>query len=848
MGTFAIDLLSGKQYLFNKTFGSSSGGTSTPVWGGIGGTITNQVDLINYFNTKVSNNVFTGYTASTDISLNNLEINKLYISAFTGYSAATDIRISALVNDYNFYNTESNILGLDPSFSGYVNQKIWATDTKREFLSQYVQTIGEHRWLNNSLLYDPATDTYYLGETADGQTQNIGQEIFLNAYNTTTSTVTTNNPKVFLSINTNTINTSFMDVVLARADDIGDGSIYGLNTTDANSPGYFKITTYGLLKNVNTSEWPIGTELYISDTVRGDLTSIKPENNAYTIGFVLKQHVGEGIIFVNTIRSIPNIDSLIPIAFDYSYFNGDLITTTAGTFYLNLRNDKGTVTGTTQTVVVPDNTIVGASRDSLSIVFPTDVNYNQGSYRGKFEISVNIAQANEKIYLEVYKADEYGNVIDSGIVNEPLGEYGVRPFLSLTSTILNLPSNTITPVVVDGILRGNATILEGERFRFHIRCEKIGTAGGNKTFTIHYGSTYDTWLRFPHYVLLDELYDVVTYNASAGTFLKKNSNGIWTGQYIQQTDVSGLTTILSSKFDKTGGTINGPVTINSGLTVYNLQTVTSEISFGTPRTTALPSFNQTFTYFNVLGIGGPNLTNITSWGINWNLTNNAMYVFAFGTNNGIPSYYVDLLSKITYNLNTANPYIIISGSGVNNLDGGYYVNFINGSDFIMAHTGGSYTIYMSTNPISYIPQNFDCKHVSTFNGKIIDTGIPVSLYGSYLQFIQSTGQTTTTNTSPVVKCELITDVLPLGNYKITTNFTFSHTTTTSAAMFDLTNNNSTIGRQYKKYVFNSNNAETMSKIHYATLSGINVIQLRFWNESADSTTISDASIEISRIN
>ncbi len=112
MGTFAIDLLSGKEFLFNKTFGTSSG-TTTPVWGGISGDINNQVDLMNYFDTKVSNNIFTGYTATTDV------------------------RISALINDYNYYDTESNILALDPSFSGYVNQKIWSTDTKEhKFVTQ----------------------------------------------------------------------------------------------------------------------------------------------------------------------------------------------------------------------------------------------------------------------------------------------------------------------------------------------------------------------------------------------------------------------------------------------------------------------------------------------------------------------------------------------------------------------------------------------------------------------------------------------------------------------------------------------------------------------------------------
>lgn len=822
MATQVIDILTGREYIFNKTFGTSTGGTSTPIWGGIGGTITNQVDLMNYFSTKVSNSTFTGYTATTDL------------------------RINALVNDYDHYDIETNILALNPS--GYSMEKFWSTDTKREYISEYVQTIGGYRWLSTSLLYNPDTDTFYLGETADGQSQNLGQEMFLLSYNTTTSNITTNNPKVFLSVNSNTTDNSFMDVILARADDITDGSIYGLNTTGADSLGYFKLTTYGLLNNVDTADWAIGTELYVSDTTRGELTSIKPENNAHVIGFVLKQDADEGIIFVNTVRSVPNIDSLIPIAFDYSYFNGDLVTTTAGTFYLNLRNDKGSVTASTQTVSVADNAISGITRDSLSVVFSTNINYSQGTYRAKFEVSVNIGQANEKIYLEVYKADEYGNVIDSGITGETTGSLGVKPFLKLSSSILNLQANTVTPVIIEGLLRENAGVLVNQRFRFHILCEKVGAAGGSKTFTIYYGSNYDTWLRFPHYIMLNELYDVDTTNSSAGTFLKKGTNGIWTGENIVISDVSGLTETFDIKYDKTGGTISGDVIIESGLTVNNLATIVDDITYGTPIDSSLPTFNLTFTNFTVFGSDGPNVSNITSWGVNWNLSNNSMYTFAFGTSNGVPSYYVDLLSKTTFNLNIVNPYLTISGSNVTNLDGKYYINYINGTDFVLANDNGNFSIYMSTNPISYIPQTFGCNIVSVSDGVIRNTEVPVTYYGSYIQFISSSAQTTTTNTTPVVKCQLSTNDLEFGNYRIVINFTHSHTSTSSASMFDLYVNSSTIGTVFKYYPSNTLNVITFTKSYYMVMSGVNTIQLRYWNESSDSTTISDASIEIIRIN
>ena len=601
MGTFVVDLISGKPLLFSKTFGIATTGVTTPVWGGISGNILNQVDLQLEFATKLSNSnfltyssttlqtlnhledtkldiltftgysattlnnfnsytadtknnldsklntsTFTGYTASTDLILN----NKLDINIFTGYTASTlntfnsytaltDQRINAKINDYNNYNTQSNILAL--AASAYTNQKFWATDTKTEWISKYVDNISGYTWIGTSLNYDSATDTFYLGTTADGETLNLGQEIFLNCINRNTQNVTTLNPKVFVVLNTDTETSSVMGTILARANDISDSSVYGVNTTTANVGQYYKLLTYGLLNNVNTSNWPVGTELYVSTTTRGDLTSIKPDDIAISIGRVLRQGATDGIIFVNTIRSIENISTMLPTIYDYSYFNADLVTTSAGTFYLNLRNNKGTISASTQTVSVNDNQISGITRDSLSIVFPTPITYTSGGYVAKLDVSVDTSQANEKIYLEVYKANQFGNVIDSGLASQQIGELGVRPVLFLSSNILDLPANTLTGVILDGILPSGVTINTGERFRFHIRCEKIGTPGNAKTFTIYYGSNYNSYLRFPHYTELDELYDVVVNNSVTGNFLKRNSSGIWTGEFIQMSDVSGLT-------------------------------------------------------------------------------------------------------------------------------------------------------------------------------------------------------------------------------------------------------------------------------------------------------------------
>ncbi|WP_010182066.1 cellulase family glycosylhydrolase [Aquimarina agarilytica] len=122
---------------------------------------------------------------------------------------------------------------------------------------------------------------------------------------------------------------------------------------------------------------------------------------------------------------------------------------------------------------------------------------------------------------------------------------------------------------------------------------------------------------------------------------------------------------------------------------------TGNCSFGTPLNQALASTrNSSYTKAYVLGLNGPNLTNITNFTINWDLANNGLYQFSVNTNNGSPNWWVDLRANAIQNFNAAQPSITLSSTGFTNLDGTYWVA-LDGTNFVMKSTTRDFTIYFS---------------------------------------------------------------------------------------------------------------------------------------------------------
>jgi len=120
-------------------------------------------------------------------------------------------------------------------------------------------------------------------------------------------------------------------------------------------------------------------------------------------------------------------------------------------------------------------------------------------------------------------------------------------------------------------------------------------------------------------------------------------------------------------------------------------------TFGTPTAAAsLPSINKSYSKVFVLGTGGPNLSNVTNFTINWDLANKGLWQYSLSTNNGVPGWYNDIRTGATQTFASIQPAITLSGTGFTGLDGSYFVTIYNTSDFIMVSKTGGFTIYFSS--------------------------------------------------------------------------------------------------------------------------------------------------------
>jgi uncharacterized protein YjdB len=233
-----------------------------------------------------------------------------------------------------------------------------------------------------------------------------------------------------------------------------------------------------------------------------------------------------------------------------------------------------------------------------------------------------------------------------------------------------------------------------------------------------------------------------------GVSLSPNSNTISEGQSMQLTatvspsnatnksvsyssnDTSTITVSSSGLVSaiSAGSTTITVTTIDGGFTSSANISVTgggTTCNFGTPASGALQVYDDaTFVNVHILGTGGPSLSNLSKFRINWIPSDNNLKRFAINTTDGSPSYYNDLRTSMIYDFNSSNPDALISSSGFAGLDGDYWVTN-DGNNFVMVSKGGGFTLYFSN---SSSPPS--CSNARFAQGKITPSvdALPLSVY------------------------------------------------------------------------------------------------------------------------
>lgn len=187
------------------------------------------------------------------------------------------------------------------------------------------------------------------------------------------------------------------------------------------------------------------------------------------------------------------------------YFTGDQTILSSGTYYLSSFEGRGSVPTITQTVNNPDNTKTFFNQDVISSASLLTSTAKKGSYTSSLSVSTQSAGAgndySQRFTIEIYLTDINGSVIPSGVTGAPTGDLGVTVLTILDSGILELPYDAVTNITLTGNLTEDILLPVGNRIRYHISAEKIGTNGGAINQSLYLGSDRNSYYDVPTPIL-----------------------------------------------------------------------------------------------------------------------------------------------------------------------------------------------------------------------------------------------------------------------------------------------------------------------------------------------------------
>lgn len=245
-------------------------------------------------------NVFSDFYNTGDLTyyvIEDLDNNEFEVGIGT-YSGAFLTRDSVL--------TSSNSGGL-VNLEGNTNTFVFATYAA----SGSVYTSGDRiitnvdgadfnlgatpEYREGRVFYDSTNHALAVYNDESEITLQVGQENYIRVRNNTGSTITNGQAvKIEGSQGTNTT------VVLAIATGDLSSQAIGLATHDIEDNSFGYITTFGMVNDLDTSDFLDGDEVFLSDVISGGLTGVSPTAPSYKVplGHVVRSHPSVGNILV----------------------------------------------------------------------------------------------------------------------------------------------------------------------------------------------------------------------------------------------------------------------------------------------------------------------------------------------------------------------------------------------------------------------------------------------------------------------------------------------------------------------------------------------------------------------
>lgn len=149
-------------------------------------------------------------------------------------------------------------------------------------------------YVAGQMFYDAANGTFSMHGSEPDITLQIGQESWISVRNETGVTILDGTPVYISGANGN------MPLIMqCDADTLAASQIIGICTHDIENNTNGFVTAFGLVRNLNTVAFPVGSTLYVSQT-SGALTATSPVAPAFVAiaGVVTRSHVNLGAILV----------------------------------------------------------------------------------------------------------------------------------------------------------------------------------------------------------------------------------------------------------------------------------------------------------------------------------------------------------------------------------------------------------------------------------------------------------------------------------------------------------------------------------------------------------------------